>query len=333
MSNLKLMAGLMVFLALAFLFANFSQAESYLYWTETDRPGGVCCASASLMRSKTDGTSVEVVITGASLLDTPARGIAFDPLNGHIYAGDDNNIVRANLDGSGQIDLVSTTWIGDVEMDLVNGKIYWSEVAGGIRSGVHRADLDGSNAEQLFQDSRLVEGIALDPVGGKVYFTHNLNPGQGGNDTIQVMNLDGTDLAISRDLGSPTPEPHDIEIDLASGLLYWNEFANGTLVSANADGSGSIDVVLNSPNGTGNGVHFDPISDEIYFHTQGSGLNAIERVQPDGSGLETVITRPLDVFVNYMESVQIIPEPSTMVLLVPVICLLATGRRKAANRT
>lgn len=55
-------------------------------------------------------------------------------------------------------------------LDLKNGKIYWTAGDLSSNAGVFRADVDGSNPEQIVSTDGIPQGIALDPAGGKVYW-------------------------------------------------------------------------------------------------------------------------------------------------------------------
>ena len=97
------------------------------------------------------------------------RGLAVDLGAGKLYFAQQNpgSIRRSNLDGSAT-ETVSTTGINpyDVELDLVRGKIYWTEGAAGVR----RANFDGTGVQTLPLSGIVnATGLALDVPGEKVY--------------------------------------------------------------------------------------------------------------------------------------------------------------------
>ena len=86
-------------------------------------------------------------------------------------------------------------------------KMYWTDR---FTNKVQRADLDGSNVEELFTTSS-PRGIAVDGTAGKIYVTT-----AGG---IIRANLDGSDV---EDLVTIIPRiPEQIAIDVEDGEMYW----------------------------------------------------------------------------------------------------------------
>jgi DNA-binding beta-propeller fold protein YncE len=87
--------------------------------------------------------------------------IALDTVHGQIYwsGSVDNEILRANLDGSGQQVLVSgLDFPTGIALDLPHGKVYWTDYQGG---DISRANLDGSNIETVISGLDHPGSIAL----------------------------------------------------------------------------------------------------------------------------------------------------------------------------
>src|SRR5262249_20778085 len=103
-----------------------------------------------------------------------------------IYLTNSGNgdIRRANLDGTGQISLVSGQ---DAPLGIalypVGGLIYWTNFLGG---DIRRANLDGSNETILVSGLSGPLGIALDLAGGRMYWSDS------GDGDIRRANLDGS---------------------------------------------------------------------------------------------------------------------------------------------
>ena len=100
---------------------------------------------------------------------------------------------------------------GEIALDVANGKMYWTNPGS---DKVQRADLDGSNVEDLVSSGLISPtGLALDVSGGKMYWTDR------GTAKIQRAGLDGSnveDLVIS---GLTTPT--GLDLDVSGGKMYW----------------------------------------------------------------------------------------------------------------
>ena len=141
--------------------------EGKIYWTKP--------WERTIQRSDLNGANVEDVLT--ELAAYPAD-LALDLVEGKIYWTIMHDVrdyryrygevQRANLDGSAVETVVEWGGTIGIALDLDSRKIYWSEVKGTIQ----RADLDGSNAEYLFDPIvRSPYGIALDADRGKMYWS------------------------------------------------------------------------------------------------------------------------------------------------------------------
>lgn len=316
--------------AAALLFASPAAADAaYIYWSD----GGFASPGRNvthIKRSNLDGTGVQTILTtgGGNIFG----GIAFDAANGHFYSGDRNNIFRANLDGTGRVDLTSSLGLtADVELDLVGGKIYWSSA-----QSIHRANLDGSGVETFVGiPGGGIEGLALDLAGGRLFWASS-SP----NDQVGVVNLDGTGAAVFH--SSPDgSDPFDVEVDAAGGQVYWSQYSPGSVADrllqrAKLDGTGPVETVVAAGANEllTNGIHFDPVGRKVYYalSTQNpvNGALGLYRVSPDGTGRELVLTDP-DNF-NYVEVLNVtpaaVPEPGSVVLAGVGAAGLAVARRR-----
>jgi len=137
--------------------------QSKMYWTEDGPETG----QGRVRRANTNGDNIEDLTSA-----TEPNGIALDVIRGRMYwvnesrvSGGflipDNHILRANLDGSNPQEIVSKTssepfLATDIAVDVTGDKIYWTEaVSGPFNRGfekIRRADLDGSNIEDLITD-------------------------------------------------------------------------------------------------------------------------------------------------------------------------------------
>ena len=131
------------------------------------------------------------------LLSTPFHsGLAVDPVNGKLYwstsiTAIEGEILRANLDGTNVETVVTgASKPSRIALHVAAGKIYWTDF---VLDVVRRADLDGSNIEDLYVVGANLNpgGIALDLAEGKIYWGQavSTSPHVG---KIMRMNLNGT---------------------------------------------------------------------------------------------------------------------------------------------
>ncbi len=154
-------------------------------------------------------------------------------------------------------------------------KMYWVDM-GQIR----RADLDGSNVEDLVTTGLLeTEGIDLDVAAGKMYWTDQ------GTDKVQRANLDGT---VVEDLvdGLGAGKKVAIALDIAGGKMYYTDAGVKEILRANLDGANIEALVsgLSEPRG----IALDVAAGKMYWTDEGNEL--IQRANLDGSNIENLVT-------------------------------------------
>ena len=169
-----------------------------LYWA-VYHPDGY---SSIIQRANLDGSQVETVFIIPDLL----AELAVAPIGGKLYwtvyhpDGYKYAIQRSNLDGSQVETLViradlNVYRIGD--LDLTDGKLYWtahisSTTTGSYKYAIQRANLDGSQIETVFSSPDRPWYLAVDPIGGKLYWTVH-HPG-GIKGEIRRANFDGSQI-------------------------------------------------------------------------------------------------------------------------------------------
>ena len=147
-------------------------------------------------------------------------------------------------------------------------QMYWTS-AGTIQ----RANLDGSNIEDLVTGLGWARDLALDVAGGKMYWTT-------GAGRIQCANLDGSNI---EDLVTGLDFPFDLALDVAGGKMYWRNA--GRIQRANLDGSNIEDLVTGL--GTPRGPVLDVVGGKMYWTDVGG---RIQRANLDGSNIEDLVT-------------------------------------------
>lgn len=193
-----------------------------MYFAEND----VGAAVTQISRANLDGTGVEVLITGYR-----AFGVALDTAGGKIYWAGNGNIYRANMaDGSDAEMLVSSTGPYGIAIDLDNLKMYWTDTD---PNTVRRANLDGTEAEQLSTGINRDTAVALDLDLEKMYWGDFIFA-EGG--CLRRANLDGTGAEVI--LGGFDSVPTGIALDLANEQVYYTFTGSpGSIHRANLDGS------------------------------------------------------------------------------------------------
>src|SRR5215470_1764473 len=206
--------------------------------------------NSAILSFDTEGNDVKTIINKIGVPD----GVAVDHINKHIYwtnmgeyhegehfPRNDGSIERINFDGTNQTTIIpkgATFTPKQLQLDLVNGFIYWCDREG---MRVMRSKLDGSNITILIKTGEGEEdrkdakrhcvGIAIDIENGFLYWTQKGAP-DAGEGRIFRAGLEipaGADSATRRDielLWENLPEPIDLEIDHANGYLYWTDRGN-----------------------------------------------------------------------------------------------------------
>jgi DNA-binding beta-propeller fold protein YncE len=196
-----------------------------------------------VLSANPDGSDLKTLVSeGRKLPD----GLAIDGAAGHLYwtnmgnpKANDGTIFRADLNGQHMRTIIAagdTFTPKQLQIDKPNGKLYWSDREG---MRVMRANLDGSKIETLVDTSRgdprpgldptkWCVGVAVDTTAGKLYWTQkgddNAEEGRILRSNLEVPTgqtpANRTDIEVLYD---KLPEPIDLDLDLASGLLYWTD--------------------------------------------------------------------------------------------------------------
>ncbi|MDE2997537.1 MAG: hypothetical protein OXU79_00490 [Gemmatimonadota bacterium] len=161
-------------------------------------------------------------------------------------------------------------------------KLYWSDWG---TDKIQRADLDGSNVEDLVSGAGLngPDGLALDMVGSKMYWT------DAGTAKIQRADLDGSNV---EDLvTSGLSVPYGLAIDVSGGKMYWTDRQNGKIQRADLDGSNVEDLLTLAGLAFPGEIALDGANGKMYWTNPGS--DKIQRADLDGSNPEDLVTSGL----------------------------------------
>ena len=265
-------------------------AGGKMYWTDRD--------TDKIQRANLDGSNVEDLITSG--IGAP-RDIALDLTKGRMYwkEQDTDKIQRANLDGSDIEDLFPSG-IGyprnvGIALDVGEGKMYWTDRWSEFL--IRRADLDGSNVENLLTSLSEPLFIALDSVGGKMYWAVYDQVGFGTDaSAIYRADLDGSNVenVVGAKAGS-----REFILDVDGGKIYWDREdvpptwypeAPNFILRADLDGSNVEDLVLVLME-SGLPRLLDVGGGKVYWSKRDwMDETTIQRTELDGSNTEVLVT-------------------------------------------
>ena len=213
--------------------------------------------ATKLHRLATDGTGHQQL---SAPLGAIGDGIAVNQGNGEVYVAPHHLATGQPGAPAGGMQLVSadgtTTqtlapkpyYVTDMEVDTVNGHVYYSGHSG--ITGIRRMNLDGTNDVSITPHA--YNGFfALDLDRGKIYYTRDIfnNPDETARDIFQV-NLDGSNQEVlAAELG-----PRIFDIDLSEDVLYINQISEvGSSVKTFDLNTQEISTVLDTSDVTGLG--------------------------------------------------------------------------------
>jgi len=160
----------------------------------------------------------------------------------------------------------------DLALDTEKSTLYWTTSQGNVQ----RANIDGSNIQNLITGLDSPKDIAVDMVGSKLYWTE-------AGDRIRCADLNGANIQIfatsSDILGS---------ITVAGGYLYWTEKIDetrGKIRRANLNDANVEDIIALSSVPVG--IAVDIASNKLYW-TESQGR--IRRANLNGANIENVVT-------------------------------------------
>ena len=160
-----------------------------------------------------------------------------------------------------------------IALDVTSGKMYWTDVSGKIQ----RANLDGSDVEDVITGLSEPSAIALDVAAGKMYWTVFGD----GPRKIQRANLDGSNV---ENLVTGLVGSSGIALDVAAGKMYWTDLFR--IQRANLDGSNVENLVTGS---FFSAIALDVSNNKMYWSKTVGAAN-IQRANLDGSKVEDLVT-------------------------------------------
>ncbi len=224
---------------------------------------------STIKRANPDGSDASVLIPGLSSPD----GVAVDVDGDKIYWVQQSGLIRrANLDGTGVENLLNAGGNPhSIALDLLRRHVYWTETSG---SRIRRANLDGGGVQMVVSGG--VDGLTIDPAGGKVYFT------QGSQ--IRRARLDGSGNQLLFSLSTP----HGLALDILNGKIYWTDLGSDRIERGNMDGSGAIETLVNSGLFVPVEISLDLSGGKMYWTDLST--KKVQRADLDGMMVEDILT-------------------------------------------
>ena len=169
--------------------------------------------------------------------------------------------------------------------DADEKKMYWTDYS---QRKIQRADLDGTNIEDLITSSHGLggpAGLALDVPNRKMYWVE----GTGNASKIRRADLDGTNIEDLITSSHGLNFPQNIAVDVPNRKMYWTDEGSIKVQRADLDGT-NIEDLITSSHGLGNpeGIALDVPNRKMYWTDEGS--IKIQRANLDGTNIEDLIT-------------------------------------------
>ena len=182
---------------------------------------------------------------------------------------------------------------------LWGGKIYWADEDS---HKIQRANLDGTNVQDIVTGLDEPIGIALDVAGGKIYWTDE------GTHKIQRANLDGTNVQDIVVTGLVYPS--GIALDVAGGKIYWAyspryyaDIGTGKIQQANLNGTDIQDIVIGLETerialGIAEGKIYWTEKKQVYegpYSSDDRYAHKIQRANLDGTNVQSIVVGLTDL--------------------------------------
>ena len=162
---------------------------------------------------------------------------AFDPASDRMYtecAGLSNICAFDLATPTMNVRLVSPAAVAALEVDPFQRKIYWADFSTTMDRQIRRANLDGSQVENVIGTQTFSpEALVVDGQRQKLYYWGTGN----------IAEVDLVTRSQKTLISVPSAEVSGAALDVRAGKIYWSERAGGRIARANLDGS-SVEPVL-----------------------------------------------------------------------------------------
>lgn len=181
---------------------------------------------------------------------------------------------------------------------IFSQKMYWAS-----EGKIKRADLDGTNIEDIILDSEImnsateISGVAIDTSNNKLYWTTE--------GALKRADLDGQNQEEILSISTGFP---DIAINQEEQKIYMTSSSSlGKLWKSNLDGTNLEQIIDSDEASSALGISLDPTAEKIYW-VGGQGLPTIYSADLNGENIQfiggggTSGSTDLDIEVDYVNN-------------------------------
>ncbi|XP_063907725.1 sortilin-related receptor-like isoform X2 [Zophobas morio] len=213
---------------------DFDMKSNCVYWADI--------AFKTIERQCMDNGQSEILVnTDLDLIE----GMALDWMSNNLYFVDGKRskieLIRTDISHSGRMrrTVVGPTHLKKprgIALHPKAGYMFWTDWSVENPS-VNRADLDGTNIKKLFGEAhvRWPNGITVDYAADKIYWV------DAGKDYIATSNINGDHFKHLIFEGNDVGHPFGIAV--FKNKMYWTEWRNNAIFSADKDGQGGHEIL------------------------------------------------------------------------------------------
>jgi hypothetical protein len=251
-----------------------AQTTTKVYFTHYDG------SFAKIYKCDLDGSNLEEV-PNAAFSTYRVNGLAVDFNSNKLYFFYSviQAIYRMDTDGSNKEQIVTSQFgINDIELDLLNNKLFWSRNESS-KKYIYRANLDGSSSTRLYYDNSEAYdlfGLAVDAEYERVFWTEN-SRGSAAYTRIVKRTTEtvGTEetiyqASVDANLSSPT------EIEYSNAFIYFTDGSD--IKQAGITGTGI--TTIRTVSTTLSRLAIDRHNGNMYW----TGNDGTKRGKADGTG-------------------------------------------------